>query len=90
VAVEYRYAEGQFDRLSLLAADLVRRRAAVIFAVGTPAALEAKALTTTIPIVFATAVDPIALGLVASLNRPGANVTGIVSLSIRQERSRKS
>jgi len=82
VAIEYRWAEGQHDRLQALAAELVRRPVTVIFATSTAAVLAARAATTTIPIVFFIAADPVQLGLVTSLSRPGGNLTGVVSLNV--------
>jgi putative ABC transport system substrate-binding protein len=82
VTIEYRWAEGQNDRLPALAADLVRRRVAVIVAGSIVAAAAAKRATTTIPIVFSGGADPVAVGFVASLNRPGGNLTGVSTLNV--------
>jgi putative ABC transport system substrate-binding protein len=82
VAIEYRWAEDRYDRLPALAADLVQRRVTVIFAGASPAAQAAKAATATIPIVFSTAFDPVATGLVENLARPGGNVTGVTDLNV--------
>jgi putative tryptophan/tyrosine transport system substrate-binding protein len=87
VVVEYRWAEGKYERLPALADQLARRQVAVIVA-NPPSVLPAKAATTTIPIVFATSLDPVAAGIVASLSRPGGNLTGITSLNVEMEPKR--
>jgi putative ABC transport system substrate-binding protein len=88
VTIEYRWADGRYDQLPALAADLVRRNVAAIIASTTSSVVAAKAATTTIPIVFSLNTDPVKLGIVASLNRPGGNLTGVTNFSADLEAKR--
>ena len=82
VAIEYRWAEGHYERLPALIADLVQRKVSVIAATSTPAAVAAKAANTAIPTIFTTSGDPVQLGLVSSLSKPGGNLTGATQLNV--------
>ena len=88
VAVEYHSAAGDYSRLPLLAADLINRKVAAIASAGMPAALAAKAATTTVPVIFAVGSDPVRSGLISSLNRPGGNVSGVANMAEAREQSR--
>src|SRR5438552_2098401 len=88
VAIEYRSAESNYDRLPDLAAELVKREVSLIVAFGVPAALAAKGATTTTPIIFAIAPNPVQIGLIASLNRPGRNMTGVTNMAEGREQKR--
>jgi putative tryptophan/tyrosine transport system substrate-binding protein len=88
VAVDFRSAQGDYGRLPAIAADLVKRGVAAIATAGVPAALAAKSATTTIPIVFSIESDPVQIGLVGSLNRPGGNITGVTTLTVALEQKR--
>jgi putative ABC transport system substrate-binding protein len=88
VVIKNRRAEGNYDRLPVLVPDLVRRQVAVIIAMGTPVVFAAKAATSTIPIVFGGGIDPVQAGLVASLHRPGGNITGVTSMNAEIETKR--